>query len=110
MKNMAIAGDPLDLGAKVPEVKAKGDDGQVVDFAAEGAEGKLLVYFFPKADTPGCTKQGCSLRDADAELKAAGIAHDFELFPDGHPDVQYRNDVSLPRLGRAIGAEPASRA
>ena len=40
------------------------------------------------------------------KLKAAGIAHDFELFPDGHPDVQYRNDVSLPRLARAIGAEP----
>jgi enterochelin esterase family protein len=38
------------------------------------------------------------------KLKAAGIAHDFELFPDGHPDVQYRNDVSLPRLARAIGA------
>ena len=38
------------------------------------------------------------------KLKAAGIAHDFELFPDGHPDVQYRNDVSLPRLAKAIGA------
>jgi peroxiredoxin Q/BCP len=70
---MANAGDPLEIGAQVPAVKAKGDDGAEIDLAAEGAEGKLLVYFFPKADTPGCTKQGCSLRDADAELKAAGI-------------------------------------
>ena len=38
------------------------------------------------------------------KLKAAGIAHDFELFNDGHPDVPYRNDVSLPRLTYAIGA------
>ena len=35
------------------------------------------------------------------KLKAAGIAHDFELFPDGHPDVQYRNDVSLPRTRKS---------
>lgn len=43
-------------------------------------------------------------RILSSKLTAAGIAHDFELFPDGHPDVQYRNDASLPRLARAIGA------
>jgi thioredoxin-dependent peroxiredoxin len=32
-----------------------------------------LVYFFPKADTPGCTKQGCSLRDAYSELTQKGV-------------------------------------
>ncbi len=37
------------------------------------------------------------------KLKVAEIEHDFDLLPDGHPDVQYRNDVSLPRLARAIG-------
>jgi S-formylglutathione hydrolase FrmB len=36
------------------------------------------------------------------KLKAAGIAHDFELFPDGHIDVPYRYDVSLPRLVGAL--------
>jgi len=34
---------------------------------------KLLIYFYPKADTPGCTIQACAVRDAAAELKAAGI-------------------------------------
>ena len=29
---------------------------------------KVLIYFYPKADTPGCTKQACSLRDASSEL------------------------------------------
>lgn len=36
--------------------------------------GKLLVYFYPKADTSGCTKQACSIRDAEEDLKAAGCA------------------------------------
>ena len=35
---------------------------------------KLLVYFYPKADTPGCTKQACSVRDASIELKELGAA------------------------------------
>ncbi len=34
---------------------------------------KVLVYFYPKADTPGCTTQACSLRDAWKELKQAGV-------------------------------------
>jgi len=35
---------------------------------------KLLVYFYPRADTPGCTKQACSVRDARADLAKAGVA------------------------------------
>jgi enterochelin esterase family protein len=39
------------------------------------------------------------------KLTALGIAHDFELFPDGHIDVPYRYDVSLPRLVVAISTQ-----
>lgn len=35
---------------------------------------KLLVYFYPKADTPGCTRQACSVRDHRADLSDLGIA------------------------------------
>ncbi len=35
---------------------------------------KLLVYLYPKADTSGCTKQACSIRDAEPDLSSAGIA------------------------------------
>jgi thioredoxin-dependent peroxiredoxin len=35
---------------------------------------KLLVYFYPKADTPGCTKQACSVRDAMPDFASLGIA------------------------------------
>ena len=41
--------------------------------AAEGAKGYLLVYFYPKAKTGGCTKQGCSLRDSWADLSKLGV-------------------------------------
>ena len=34
---------------------------------------KVLVYFYPKADTPGCTKQACNVRDARAELADLGV-------------------------------------
>ncbi|MDZ7794743.1 MAG: thioredoxin-dependent thiol peroxidase [Spirochaetia bacterium] len=34
---------------------------------------KVLLYFYPKADTPGCTKQACSIRDSWAELKEKGV-------------------------------------
>jgi len=35
---------------------------------------KLVLYFYPKDDTPGCTKQACSLRDSSAEIAAKGAA------------------------------------
>ncbi|MCX7031639.1 MAG: peroxiredoxin [Spirochaetes bacterium] len=34
---------------------------------------RLLVYFYPKADTPGCTKQSCSVRDARPDLASLGV-------------------------------------
>ena len=44
-----------------------------MDFAKLYAQGPVLVYFYPKADTPGCTAQACSLRDAYTELSDNGI-------------------------------------
>ena len=64
---------PLEIGASVPAVTAKNQDGSDLDFVQIGAKGKLLVYFYPKADTPGCTKQACSLRDSYAPLQDAGV-------------------------------------
>jgi len=60
--------EPLAVGAALPAV-----DGQVVKLAEAGAKGYTLVYFYPKADTPGCTKQACSLRDSYAALTDKGV-------------------------------------
>ena len=65
---MSLSAAPLETGAALPAVTAKDQDGKEVKLADSGAKGYTLVYFYPKADTPGCTKQACSLRDSYAQL------------------------------------------
>jgi peroxiredoxin Q/BCP len=64
---------PLTVGAPAPEVSGVDQDGKTVNLKEVYAKGPTLVYFFPKADTPGCTKQGCSIRDSWEDLKKAGV-------------------------------------
>jgi peroxiredoxin Q/BCP len=71
--NAANAAEPLAIGAKIPAVSQKNQDGVTISLADAGASAWLLVYFYPKADTPGCTKQACSLRDAFATLTEKGV-------------------------------------
>lgn len=70
---VSAAAEPLAEGAALPAAAQVNQDGKTTDLAKTGAEGWLLVYFYPKADTPGCTRQACSLRDAFAELSAKGV-------------------------------------
>jgi len=65
--------EPLADGAALPAVSQKNQNDQLVKLAEAGATGYLLVYFYPKADTPGCTKQACSLRDAYEQLTEKGV-------------------------------------
>jgi peroxiredoxin Q/BCP len=65
--------EPLAIGAALPAVEPKNQEDQVVKLAEVGAKGYTLVYFYPKADTPGCTKQACSLRDAYDQLTKKGV-------------------------------------
>lgn len=64
-------------GAKVdyeaPKVVGVNQDGKNVDFAELYKKGPTVVFFYPKASTPGCTKQACSLRDAFADLSKQGV-------------------------------------
>jgi peroxiredoxin Q/BCP len=68
------AAEKLAVGDAIPAVTCNDQDGKPVDLAQEGAKGYLLVYFYPKAKTGGCTKQGCSLRDNWEALQKAGVA------------------------------------
>jgi peroxiredoxin Q/BCP len=65
--------EPLAVGAAAPEVSATDQDGKTVNFKDVYAKGPTLVYFYPKSDTPGCTKQACSIRDDWSALQAKGI-------------------------------------
>ena len=62
----------LEVGDKAPAFSLPDADGKTVklsDFKGR----KVIVYFYPAASTPGCTKQACDFRDSLAELNGAGI-------------------------------------
>ncbi|BEV05121.1 MULTISPECIES: thioredoxin-dependent thiol peroxidase [Chryseobacterium] len=64
----------LKVGDKLPQFEGTNQDGETVH--SENLIGKkLVVFFYPKANTPGCTAEACNLRDNYAELKKQG----FEL-------------------------------
>lgn len=65
--------EPIVVGSALPAVEQVNQDGKPVKLGEVGAAGYLLVYFYPKADTPGCTKQACSLRDSYAKLNEKGV-------------------------------------
>lgn len=65
--------DPLTVGSPAPLVTAPDQDGNPVVFGDVYSKGITLVYFYPKAATPGCTKEACSLRDSYAGLADKGI-------------------------------------
>ncbi|HEY4813069.1 MAG TPA: peroxiredoxin [Chthoniobacterales bacterium] len=62
----------LKLGDAIPAVTAKDQNGQAVNLG-ESKTGYTLVYFYPKAMSPGCTAQACSLRDSYTELQEKGV-------------------------------------
>jgi thioredoxin-dependent peroxiredoxin len=92
----------LQPGDKAPDFALPDQDGNVVrlsDFRGR----KLLVYFFPEADTPGCTKQSCSIRDARPDLTLSGLDA-VGISPDT-PDRQKRFDNKY-SLGFPLLSDP----
>ncbi len=62
----------LEVGDKAPSFSLPDADGAIVNLSDyEGR--KVIVYFYPAASTPGCTKQACDFRDNLGELNDAGL-------------------------------------
>ncbi len=61
-----------DIGGTLPAITVKDSDGAEVNLAA--LPGPLVLYFYPKADTPGCTKEGQEFTEQSAAFKKAGCA------------------------------------
>lgn len=64
----------LKEGDKVPEFSSTDQDGNSIGLTDYKGK-KLIVFFYPRANTPGCTLEACNLRDNYSELQARG----FEL-------------------------------
>jgi peroxiredoxin Q/BCP len=63
----------LSIGDKAPAFDALDQDGarhRLADYEGQ----TFLLYFYPKDDTPGCTKEACTIRDSWAAFKGAGVA------------------------------------
>jgi thioredoxin-dependent peroxiredoxin len=63
--------DWIEEGSKAPTFTLKSDEGKKVKLS-DFLGSPVVLYFYPKDDTPGCTKEACAFRDRKAELKQLG--------------------------------------
>jgi len=69
----AFASAGISPGDPAPEIAAKNQDGKMIrlsDFRGK----PVILFFYPKDDTPGCTKEACSFRDEYSKFKSSGAA------------------------------------
>jgi peroxiredoxin Q/BCP len=75
------------VGKPAPAFKLPASGGKTISLDDFAAKKTVVLYFYPKADTPGCTKEACGFRDALAEYDKAKIAV-LGISPDPVADVQ----------------------
>jgi len=89
----------LKVGQKAPKFKGVDQDGKAIslkDYAGK----QLILFFYPKDNTPGCTKEACNLRDNFKPLKKAGFAL-LGVSPDSpkkHENFIKKFDLPFPLL------------
>jgi peroxiredoxin Q/BCP len=94
--------DRLGPGDPAPDFALADQSGDVVRLSDLRGR-KVLVYFYPKADTPGCTRQSCSIRDHRQDLGGLGVAV-LGISPD-RPDDQAAFDAKY-SLGFPLLSDP----
>ena len=103
MANLPEQGQPL------PDVNFTTESGERVG-AYDLTVGKTVLYFYPKDDTPGCTKEACAFRDRMDDYRRAGIrVYGVSLdSPESHRRFREKYDLNFPLLtdeeGRASEA------
>jgi peroxiredoxin Q/BCP len=83
MDTLLGSGTGLGAGAKAPDFTLNDQDGNPVSLARFRGQKNVVVYFYPKDDTPGCTKESCAFRDqftafSDVGAEVIGISSDSE--------------------------------
>lgn len=62
----------VEVGKKAPDFSLEGSDGKIHSLS-DYAGKKVVIYFYPKDNTPGCTKEACAFRDYNKELNDMGV-------------------------------------
>lgn len=71
---VARAAETPKVGDKAPAFQGKDQDGKTVKLSDFTGKQAVLLYFYPKDETPGCTKEACGFRDRLEDLKKKGVA------------------------------------
>jgi thioredoxin-dependent peroxiredoxin len=96
-------------GQQLPEVEFVTEDGERLPAGDLGGQ-KTVLYFYPKDDTPGCTKEACAFRDRmddyrEADIRVYGVSLDS---PESHRRFREKHGLNFPLLtdegGRAAEA------
>ncbi|MCU0524420.1 MAG: peroxiredoxin [Elainella sp. Prado103] len=96
---------PLAVGDLAPGFTVKDTQGNLVNLS-DFAEKTVVLYFYPKDDTPGCTKEACSFRDSYAEYQGKdivvlGVSMDDEA---SHQQFTTKFNLPFPLLADTDGA------
>ena len=86
----------LEVGSDAPQLSAIDHEGNTVDLGAAFNTGTTVVFFYPKAMTPGCTKQACSLRDSWEVLQQRGVTIFGVSSDTAKTQTEFRNKHQLP--------------
>src|SRR3989442_8780592 len=81
--------DTPKVGDKAPDFEAKDQDGKSWKLSDLVGKQVVFLYFYPKDDTPGCTKEACGLRDRMAELKKDNVQVLGVSFDDGESHKKF---------------------
>ena len=100
-----IPAHAIEVGQEAPVISGVRDDGTPLNFADSYKKGVTLVYFYPKADTPGCTAEACSLRDSFDALEKRGlqIIGVSEDKPDAQKNFKNKYHLQFPLVADADG-------
>jgi thioredoxin-dependent peroxiredoxin len=87
-------------GEKAPDFEAKDQDGKTWKLSALAGKQVVLLYFYPKDDTPGCTKEACGLRDQMTDLKKDNVQVLGVSFDDGESHKKFiaKHNLNFPLL------------
>jgi peroxiredoxin Q/BCP len=74
LAQLSARGAPMPkVGDAAPDFSVAASDGKTVHLKDYVGKGNIILYFYPKDDTPGCTKEACAFRDHLADFKKAGV-------------------------------------